>query len=55
VEALCAKRPDHFREQVEAVLRASATGGQAIVETVNQLLDSLDALLQAEGVQIPGK
>jgi hypothetical protein len=55
VETLCAKRPDNFREQVEAVLHASASGGQAIVAAVNQLLDSLDVLLQTEGLQIPGK
>jgi hypothetical protein len=48
-EALCTRRPRHFREEVEAVLRVSATGGQAILETVNQLIDSLDALLDSEG------
>jgi hypothetical protein len=48
-EALCTRRPRHFREEVEAVLRASATGGHEILETVNQLIDSLDLLLHNEG------
>ncbi|MCC7449969.1 MAG: DUF4037 domain-containing protein [Anaerolineae bacterium] len=51
VETLCPRRPRHCREQVEALLWASATEGQDVVEAANRLLDGLDDLLHTEGIQ----
>lgn len=50
-EALCPLRPPALAQQVEAVVSAVAPAGQATLLTqANALLDSLDALLLAEGL-----
>ncbi len=50
-ETLCPKRPPALAQQVEAVIAAGAPAGQPEILThANRLLDSLDALLLAEGL-----
>ncbi|MBU0622456.1 MAG: DUF4037 domain-containing protein [Gammaproteobacteria bacterium] len=50
----CPKRPADLQEQLDGVLQAvSPVGNAHLPERVNELLDGLDSLLQAEGLQIP--
>ena len=50
-ETLCPKRPPALAQQVEAMIAASATPGQPdLLTCANALLDSLDAVLLAEGL-----
>ena len=50
-EKLCPKRPPGLAQQIEAVIVASALPGQPeLLTCANTLLDSLDALLLAEGL-----
>jgi hypothetical protein len=50
-EALCPRRPSALAQQVEAVIGAVAPPQQAaLLARANVLLDSLDEILQAEGL-----
>ncbi len=49
-EKLCPKLPPDMRAQVTALLHATAQDTQQLIERVNMLVDSLDALLKAEGL-----
>ena len=49
VEERCPLRPAGMAEQIQAVLAASAGGGENLDAQVNVLIDSLDRLLLAEG------
>ncbi len=48
----CAKRPPAMREQVEAVLRATADADEALVHAIDRLIDDLDELLLQEGFDL---
>lgn len=45
----CSKLPARFKDELEEVLTASATGQDELLGKLDQLLDSLDQLLLAEG------
>jgi predicted nucleotidyltransferase len=46
----CAKVPANMRTQVERVLRGAASGGQALLAAIDELVDGLDRLLREEGL-----
>lgn len=48
----CAKRPPAMREQVEAVLRATADADEILVQAIDRLVDDLDVLLFWEGFDL---
>jgi predicted nucleotidyltransferase len=48
-DKLCPKRPANMDRDVKAVLHASANGMQSINKQTTALIDSLEALLKAEG------
>lgn len=45
----CAMVPANMRTQVEAVLRGVPSGGQTLLDAIDELLDGLDRLLRREG------
>lgn len=45
----CGKGPANMRTQVEKVLRATPSAGQALIAAINELIDGLDRLLLEEG------
>jgi hypothetical protein len=49
-ETLCAKRPPLLREQVEALLASAGSADGDVYARTEALIDSLDALLLAEGI-----
>jgi predicted nucleotidyltransferase len=46
----CAKVPAAMREQVRELIRAVSQGGQGVIERASILIDGLDDLLSAEGL-----
>jgi hypothetical protein len=51
-EMLCPKRPPMLRQQVEALIASSGSINSAVIAHTNALIDSLDALLIAEGFDL---
>jgi hypothetical protein len=49
-ETLCEKRPPLLREQVEALIASAGSINPDVIVRVDTLIDSLDALLRAEGI-----
>jgi len=50
----CAKTPANMQAQVERVLRASASGQQVLIATIDDLMNGLDRLLLEEEFDLPG-
>lgn len=48
----CAKRPPAMREQVEAVLRATANADETLIRAIDRLIDDLDVILLQEGFDL---
>jgi hypothetical protein len=49
-EARCEHRPAQMRQHVEALLAAGAGPAAGLPESVDRLVDGLDALLEAHGL-----
>lgn len=49
-ETLCPKRPPLLRQQVEALLASAGSANGDVIARTNALIDALDALLLAEGI-----
>lgn len=48
----CTKVPDKFANDVDAILKAAASGEERLLDHLDQLLNHLDDLLTAEGFSI---
>ncbi|MEQ8818941.1 MAG: nucleotidyltransferase domain-containing protein [Sumerlaeia bacterium] len=49
-EAMCPKRPESFRADVEGLLRAAGSEPGAVAGALERLLDGLDGVLRGEGL-----
>lgn len=50
-ETLCPKRPANMRAEIDALLQAAVSAPDQCVSCVNTLVNSLDAVLSAEGLK----